>query len=130
MHAFEEKARSDLRFSLHADGHWAYTGQGSGVEGLQIEFEFLAVGNEFVPKVWGVTKFDPVWVASLADIAVMKASAYQNRDEDRDHEDLLYILGEMMRAGQTLRHYGIEENEIAVIRLVLSGDLRFAQVTG
>jgi len=36
----------------------------------------------------------------------------------------------MKRAGQTLEQYGIEESEIAVIRLVLSGDVRFAQVTG
>jgi len=77
-----------------------YTGQGLGVEGLQVEFEFLAVGNEFVPKVQGVTKFDPVWVASLADIAVMKVSAYQDRDEDQDHEDLLYILREMQGGPQ------------------------------
>jgi len=76
-----------------------------------------------------VTKFDRVWVASLADIAVMKASVYQNRDEGRDHEDLLFILGEMKRAGQTLGQYGIEESEIAVIRSVLLGDVRFAQVT-
>lgn len=130
LQAFEEKAKSDPRFSLHADRHWAYTGQGLGVEGLQVEFKFLAVGNEFVPRVRAITRFDSFWVASLADIAGMKARAYQDRDEDRDHEDLLFVLEEMKRAGQTLTQYGIEESEIAVIRSVLSDDVRFAQVTG
>ena len=55
---------------------------------VSVEFEFLAIGEEFVPKLCGLTKFDPVWVASLADIAVMKAYTYQDRGEDCDYEDL------------------------------------------
>ena len=51
-----------------------------GVEGLQAEFEFLTVEEEFVPKSHGMTKSNPVWVASLPSIA---AYAFQNRSEDR-----------------------------------------------
>jgi hypothetical protein len=51
---------------------------GPGVEGLTAEFEFLAIGEVFVPKLRGLTRFDPVWVALLADIAVMKTYAYQD----------------------------------------------------
>jgi hypothetical protein len=124
LHAFEEKARKDPRFKLHSDGHWAYTAQGSEVEDLVVEFEFLAVGNEFVPKMRGMTRFDPIWVAWLADIAVMKARAYRDRDEPRDKEDLLYVLGEMKKTGQTLGQYGVEESEITVIRSALSEGVR------
>jgi len=71
-----------------------------------------------------MTRFDPIWVASLADIAVMKARAYRDRDEPRDKEDLLYVLGEMKKTGQTLGQYGVEESEITVIRSALSEGVR------
>jgi hypothetical protein len=66
-----------------------------------------------------MTRSDPVWVASLPDIAVMKAYACQNRIEECD---LLYTLGKMKRAGQTPVQYGIKQREIATIQRVLAGD--------
>ena len=121
LNAFWEKAKSDSRFDIQADEHWARGGR-RGVEGLSAEFEFLAIGEQYVPKLCGlVTKFDPVWTASLADIAVTKAYAYQDRGEDCDYEDLLFAPGEMKKAGQKLAQYGIKQSDIATIRSAVKG---------
>ena len=63
----------DSRFRTHPNASWKYTCQGEGIEDFVVEIEFLDVGGEFVPKLHRITKFDPVYVASLADIALMKA---------------------------------------------------------
>ncbi len=52
----------------------------------------------------------------------MKAHAYQDRCENRDYEDLLFALGEMKKAGQTLAQYGIKQSHIATIGSVVEGD--------
>lgn len=69
-----------------------------------------------------MTRFDPVWVASLPDIAVMKAYAFQNRNEDRDYTDLLYALGKMKRVGETFAQYRLKQSEIITIQSVVAGD--------
>jgi hypothetical protein len=81
--AFSERAEKDSRFKQHFDKSWTYTCQGEGTEDLEVEFEFLRIGGKFVPKMHGVTKFGPVWVASLADIVLMKALACQDRKEEK-----------------------------------------------
>ena len=57
-----------------------------------VEIEFLDIGGEFVPKLHGMTKFDSVYVALLADIVSMKALAYQDREKADDLEDLNFAL--------------------------------------
>jgi len=122
LNTFEHQAGNDSRFSKDSDGRWVYTCDGTDVEGLKVEFEFLAIGGEFVPRLCGITAFDPVWVASLPDIAVMKANAYENRCESRDLKDLVYALGALKRAGLTLAQSGIERSDIAIIRAAIAGD--------
>jgi hypothetical protein len=67
----------------------------------------------------GFTRFDPVWVAALADMAVMKAYAFQDRNEARDYEDSLYALSKMKRLGQTLAQYRIKSSHIETILSVV-----------
>ena len=78
---FWDRAESDPRFSMHPDGRWVYTCQGTGVKGVAVEIEFLRIGGEFVPKLRGMTKFDSIWIASLPDIAIMKARSEEHTSE-------------------------------------------------
>jgi hypothetical protein len=101
-----------------------------------IELEFLDIGGEFIPKIHGMTLFDPVYVVSLADIALMKALAYQNREEQTDFEDMEFALGLMVRTRQTFQEYKFTKSEIEAIGQVAEtkGDDEvkglFAQATG
>ena len=71
------------------------------IEGLLVKFEFLELGGPFVPKIHGMTKFG-VWVASLADIVLMKARAYQGRGEKNDLGDMKFALGLMVQKGESI----------------------------
>jgi predicted nucleotidyltransferase len=142
LNAFNEAASKDSRFSLHADETWVYTCQGQGIERLQVPIEFLAMGGGIVPKLRGMTltpmlgarayyssiqvhvttKFSAIWVASLPDMAVMKAQASLNREEDHDYGDLLYVLSEMARREQTLGGYGIKKSGMKAIESAVAGD--------
>jgi hypothetical protein len=86
-----------------------------GVEGV-VEIEFLTIGEGFVPKLRGLTRFDPIWFASLPDIAIMKAHAFQNRALPSDYIDLLYTLAKMKSLGQTFVRYRIKQDEIVAIQ--------------
>ena len=59
------------------------------------------------------------YVASLADIALMKALAYQDREKADDLEDLNFALGMMVRRGETFTRYGFKQSEIEVISEVV-----------
>lgn len=72
-----------------------------------VEIEFLDIAGEFVPKLHVITKFDPVYVASLADIALMKALVYQDREKADDLEDLNFALSMMVRRGETFTGYRV-----------------------
>ena len=45
LSAFMEKAAKDPRFKKHCDDQWAYTTQEEGIEGLEVRFEFLDLGD-------------------------------------------------------------------------------------
>ncbi|KAF8224540.1 hypothetical protein L208DRAFT_1511132 [Tricholoma matsutake] len=106
LDAFMEKAGIDSQFRTHSDMLWTYTCQGEGIENCMVEIEFLDIGGEFVPKLHGMTKFDTVYIALLADIALMKALAYQDWDM-------------MVRRGETFTRYYFKQSEIEVISEVV-----------
>ena len=76
-----------------------------------VKFECLKLGGPFVPKIHGMTKFG-VWVASLADIVLMKARAYQGRGEKND---MKFALGLMMQKGETFQEYNFKASEMTII---------------
>lgn len=119
LDAFMEKAGMDSRFRMHPDASWTYTCQGEGIENVVVEIEFLDIGGEFVPKLHGMTKFDAVYVASLADIALMKAHAYQDREKADDLEDLNFAFSMMVRRGEMFTRYRFKQSEIEVISEVV-----------
>jgi len=116
LNAFVEKAETDPRFKKHPDDEWTYTTQEEGIEGLVVRFEFLDLGGPFVPKMHGMTKFGAVRVASLADIVLMKALAYQSRGEKNDFDDMKFALGLMAQKGETFQEYKFKPGEVMIIK--------------
>ena len=51
-------------------------------------------------------------LASLADIAVMKANAYRSREEKYDLEDMVFVV----EKNETFAEYGFKEKELESIR--------------
>jgi hypothetical protein len=88
----------------------------------RVILDFLRIGGEFVPKLHGMTKFNPMWIAALADIAAMKAHAFQSRGKEKDYRDLLFTLLQMRRVGQTFARYRFKEEDIATIQSVVAGN--------
>ena len=74
------------------------------------------IGGGFVPKLHGVTKFGPVCVASLADMVLMKALAYQSREETKDFDDLKFALRVMVEKEETFKQYRFQGSEIETIK--------------
>lgn len=49
----------------------------------------------------------------------MKAQAFQNRDEDKDYDDMLFALAQMKNLGQTFAAFWVNKDELAVIESVI-----------
>lgn len=49
-----------------------------------------------------MTQFGTTYVASLADLALMKAQAYQDNERSRDWTDLCFALQEMVQKRKSL----------------------------
>jgi hypothetical protein len=122
LNMFMEQAKTDPRFKLHPDDEWSYTCQGEGIAGLDVRFEFLELGGPFVPKMHGMTKFRDVCLASLADIVLMKAHAYQGRGEEADFIDMRFALRLMAEKGETFQRFKFKSSEIRVISDVVGDD--------
>ena len=80
-----------------------------------LTFEFLDLGGLFIPRMHGMTKFGAVRVASLADIVLMKAHAYQGRGEEDDFTDMKFALGLVVQKGETFEKYKFKVSEMAII---------------
>ena len=89
---FEIAAEDDHRFKNGSDGAWYYCCSGAGIEGISVKLEFLAIGGEFVPKIRSTKKIGAsgACVASLGDLAVLKAYTYLDRMDDKDIKDLVF----------------------------------------
>jgi len=69
--------RTDLWNSIYD------TCQGEGIEEIDVYLNFLAAGSEFDPAMLhGIFVFPGAVLASLADIAVMKANAYRSCNDE------------------------------------------------
>jgi len=86
---------------------------------LVIKFEFLELGGDFIPKMHGMTKFRGACLASLADIGLMKALAYQNRAKKDDFNDMSFALGLM---AQRVKQYKFKSSEMMAINDVAKDD--------
>lgn len=112
---FIRRATNDARFTKDVMEGWEYKCKGPGIEDIRIPLEFLAIGGGFVDAVresqilpTGVT------VASLADMAVYKATCCLDRGKDNDFEDLEFLLRRMHEEGKTFEWVDAEERKILV----------------
>jgi len=101
LNVLMEKAATDLRFKQDPAAGWTYTCQEEGIEGLE---------------------FGDVYLASLADIVLMKAHAYQDRVEEDDLEDMMFALRLMGQKGETFQKYHFKSSDMTVINDVAKGD--------
>jgi len=119
LYQFIEAAEKDHRFQKHPDDSWTYTCEGEDIAETEVRLEFLAAGSEFAPaKLHGGQVFPGALLASLADIAVMKANAYNSRNEDHDLEDMKFALNKMVEKKETFAVYKFKEEELETIKEV------------
>ena len=79
----------------------------------------MAAGSEFGPaKLHGGQAFSGALLASLADIAIMKANAYRSRNEQHDLGDMKFALNKMVEKKETFAIYKFKEEELETINEV------------
>ncbi len=117
LNKFFEEAGKDRRFRRYPDDSWCYICEGEGIEDVETHFDFLAAGGEFAPaRLHGLRTFPGAALASLADIAVMKANAYSSRNKQQDLEDMMFALNRMVEQNETFAQYKFQEKELESIK--------------
>lgn len=89
LHAFEQAAAKDSRFSVDAVRTWYYN---SSKVDISVQFEFLAMDGGFVPTIRAQRPALAGFPAGLGELAIMKANAFESREEDKDLSDFAFAL--------------------------------------
>ena len=89
LHAFEEAAAKDSRFSVDVVRAWSYQ---CPTTAIVVQFEFLAMNGGFVPKIRAQRPALAGFRAGLGELAIMKANAFESREEPKDLLDFAFTL--------------------------------------
>jgi hypothetical protein len=110
LKVFGERAKTDLRFKEDPAEGWTYTCQEEGIEGVEVNIKFLELGKQFIQKMHGMTKFGDIYLASLADIMLVKAHAYQSQVED-NFKDVRFALRLMAKKREAFWEYQFKSSD-------------------
>ena len=99
LHTFYAAAAHDPRFKKGPTESWEYTAS----SGIIVPFKFLMQGRGFAPVIRAAreTTADDGMRAGLSELTTMKARAWQARDEEKDLEDLKFLLVKMEEMGES-----------------------------
>ena len=89
LNAFQEAAAKDSHFSVDAMRTWSYT---SPTLDICVQFEFLAMNGGFIHTIRAQRPFRDGFRAGLGELAIMKANAFESREEDNDMKDFIFVL--------------------------------------
>jgi predicted nucleotidyltransferase len=93
LNEWEIAAADDTRFTLHVDMQWSYNCSGAEIEDVTVYIDFIDATTLFyLESVVGASIGGNILVATLEELAVLKAEALVGRMELRDAMDLLWIL--------------------------------------
>jgi hypothetical protein len=86
----ETSIESDSRFVHGANSQWCYRCTGEDIEGVGVAINCLDIMEmSQMDKIVGTFSNDNFWVASLQELAILKAEALVERSEAKDALDLL-----------------------------------------
>lgn len=91
LELFETKAKADERFKNLSDGSWVFY----STKDIEVPFDFLRIGDEFVPSIGPLKAMGTGFRACLGELALMKAVKYHNMEENKDLADFRFILTKM-----------------------------------
>ncbi|KAI9890705.1 MAG: hypothetical protein M1814_003635 [Vezdaea aestivalis] len=114
--AFHEAAEKDDRFTFQNNQDWIYKCRGAAIEQMQVPLEFLLMGGGFVAVSVTPRANGDSFIAELEDLAEMKATTYQARQDDKDRQDFEYLLKKMDSEGQKFARAKLEEDDIEDLR--------------
>ena len=98
--SLEEAPSKDVRFAKGNVANWTYTCHGQGIRDIKVPLEFLEMGGGFNPKIKVVKSVGQGFRAGIGELAKMKANTYEARAEDKDVEDLVFLLDKMAQTGE------------------------------
>jgi hypothetical protein len=93
---WEESVSNDPRFKRDTFSQWSYYCTGSGIEGLTVAIDFLDLQHSSdIGALHGMQTTDGYQVATLKELAILKAEAILSREAEKDGLDLIWILQRM-----------------------------------
>jgi hypothetical protein len=96
LNQWQTSVVDDSRFVYKPGGDWHYYCTGEGIEDIGVTIEFVNIAQlTRMDGVTGVSTESGIWVATLEELAILKAEALVNRLETKDEADLLWILQRM-----------------------------------
>ena len=97
LNQWKTSVANDSRFVYEPGGDWRYYCTGEEIEDVGVTIEFLNVPElTQMGSVTGALAESGIWVATLEELAMLKAEALVSRSEMRDGADLLWILQRMV----------------------------------
>ncbi|KAH0565364.1 hypothetical protein GP486_001247 [Trichoglossum hirsutum] len=121
LNAFCEAAALDSRFSQDTMNSWYYTSATPGIENLSTSFEFLAMGGGFAPMIRAARPVLGGFRAGLAELILMKAKALDSRGEDKDRDDLHFLLDKMEASEESFAGVEMEDEDLEVLKVSVRG---------
>jgi hypothetical protein len=121
LNAFQEAATLDPRFSQGTMCTWYYTSTTPGIEDVSVAIEFLAMGGGFAPVIRAARPALGGFRAGLGELILMKAQALDSRAEERDREDLRFLLDKMEASEETFAGVEMEDEDLEVLKDSVSG---------
>jgi Nucleotidyl transferase AbiEii toxin, Type IV TA system len=96
LNQLQTSVASDSRFVYEPGGDLRYYCTGEGIEDVGVTIEFIDVPQlTHMEGVTGISMESGIRVATLEELAMLKAEALVNRSKAQDGEDLLLILQKM-----------------------------------
>lgn len=121
--AFQEAARQHRGgFSISGGHEIVYVAS----QGFNVGVELLELGGPFVRRIDALEPFYDGFVASVADLARLRATTCMGRGEDKDFEDLSRLLELMTSSGAQFGHLDEDEmRDLFIAAEELSSDKRY-----
>ncbi|KAI9848469.1 MAG: hypothetical protein M1837_000264 [Sclerophora amabilis] len=131
LDAFCTAAARDPRFSKGSTENWSYDCQAGAARNIRVPLEFLGMGGGFVPVIRAARPAQMGgFRAGLGELVLMKAHTADSRGEDKDLEDLRFLLEKMEGGDETFVGVQKDAEDLEILKDAVDSFAKVDEGTG
>lgn len=118
LDAFDTAAANTAHFKYYESlKQWEYSCQGPSTKDITVTFDFLLIGGEQVSRIRATEESGHAYVASITDLALLKAIAYMDDpSREKDLGDFKFCIRKMI--GKKVKFVDLNEEEDDALKYI------------